>query len=114
MQDGLCGCWICCAGAADLFVLLPGICPLSCTALQDKDIELGCARQEAAAASEEASAWQRRCKGLQGEADEREVELARRDLRAKARQGWWALIEVDKGGGSAFTNKHAGGRWVLG
>lgn len=54
---------------------------------QEKEAELCCTCQEAAAAAEEAGAWQRRCKGLQGEADEREVELARRDLRAKASSG---------------------------
>ena len=61
------------------------------TSLQEKDAELVGARQEAAAAAEEAAAWQRRCKGLQGEADEREVELARRDLRAKV--GWALDVE---------------------
>ena len=50
---------------------------------------MGSLRQELRAGQEEAAAWQRRCKQVQGEADGRELELARRDLHAKV--GGWAL-----------------------
>lgn len=50
---------------------------------QEREAELGCARRDLQAAQEEAGSWQRRCKSLQGEADGRELELARRDLQAK-------------------------------
>ena len=51
--------------------------------LQAREAALGSLRQELRAGQEEAAAWQRRCKQLQGEADGRELELARRDLLAK-------------------------------
>jgi len=51
--------------------------------MQEKAAELGCMQQELNAAQDEAASWQRRCKQLQAEADERELELARRDLQAK-------------------------------
>lgn len=50
---------------------------------QEKEAELGCLQHELRAGQEEAAGWQRRCRQLQGEADGRELELARRDLRAK-------------------------------
>ncbi|KAL4436968.1 hypothetical protein ABPG75_004107 [Micractinium tetrahymenae] len=50
---------------------------------QERESEAGSLRAELAAAQEEAAGWQRRCKQLQGEADGRELELARRDLQAK-------------------------------
>ncbi|KAL4430551.1 hypothetical protein ABPG77_005791 [Micractinium sp. CCAP 211/92] len=50
---------------------------------QGKDAVAGSLRDELLAAQEEAGGWQRRCKQLQGEADGRELELARRDLQSK-------------------------------
>ncbi len=50
----------------------------------------GSLRDELLAAQEEAGGWQRRCKQLQGEADGRELELARRGLQSKVRR--WPVL----------------------
>ena len=66
-------------------------------ALQERGAELDGLRAELAAAAGEAAAWQHRCKSLQGEADERELELARSDLQAQVGAG---LQPEERGGGA--------------
>jgi hypothetical protein len=67
--------------------------------MQEAEAELGCVRRELQAGQEEAAGWQRHCRQLQEEADERQLELARRDLRTKVRLAGFAA----GGAGSPFV-----------